>query len=316
MRTVCQCISPHLVANANAVVEPKKKPISLRKRISHGVKFYDGGHMTLSFEEAETALTEHPELAPYVRRLLDARQMLYERKETYCLFLNGYPESILSIPLVAERLRRRDVFLRSSGADCAKDFMERLKANPQCQMFYVYPEAEQYIAIPATMTDRRAHIPMIFVDSAIVINASMYVVLNGDEADFAVLSSKMHMLWVKAVAGRIEHNLRYSPAPVYNTFPWPPLTSESSRMLSEFGQQLLEARKQDGRCLAKQYDPDRMPEALRDVHSRIDSFIERLYCPDGFRTDADRLSCLLRMYANAVSEKSLADGQKTVDAFC
>lgn len=312
MRTVCECISPHLVANANVVVEPKHKPISPRKRISHGVKFYDGGHMTLSFEEAETALTEHPELAPYIRKMINGRQMLYGIEDSYCLFLNGYPESILSIPLVAERLRRRDAFLRSSAAGCAKDFMERLKANPQCQMFYVYPEAEQCIAIPATMTVRRTHIPMIFVDGAIVINASMYVVLNGDEADFAVLSSKMHMLWVKAVAGRIEHNLRYSPAPVYNTFPWPLLTPESSRMLAEFGQQLLEARKQDGRCLAKQYDPDRMPEALRDVHSRIDSFIERLYCPDGFRTDADRLSCLLRMYAEQTRTESLTG----IDQWC
>lgn len=215
---------------------------------------------------------------------------------------------------MAERLKRRDAFLRSSAAGCAKAFMERLKANPQCQMFYVYPEAWQCIAIPATMTDRRTHIPMIFVDGAIVINASMYVVQNGDEADFAVLSSKMHMLWVKAVAGRIEHNLRYSPAPVYNTFPWPPLMPESSRMLAEFGHWLLEARKQDGRCLAKQYDPDRMPEALIDVHSRIDSFIERLYRPDGFRTDADRLSCLLRMYAEA-SERNSGASQKSVDFF-
>lgn len=190
----------------------------------------------------------------------------------------------------------------------------RLKANPQCQMFYVYPEAKQYIAIPATMSDMRMHIPMIFVDHSIVVKHGLYVVLDGNKTDFAVLSSKMHMLWVKAVAGRMKHDLRYSPAPVYNTFPWPPLTPESSRMLAELGQQLLEAGKQDGRCLAKQYDPGRMPESLRDIHSRIDSFIEKLYCPDGFRTDADRLSCLLRMYAEAC-EKSSGISQKSVDFF-
>lgn len=314
MKTVCHCISPHLIVDVDVVVAPKHKPISPRKRISHGVKFYDGGHMTLSVQEAEDALAEHPELAPYIRRLLDARHMLYGIENSYCLFLNGYSEGILSIPLVAERLRGRDAFLRSSGAGCAKDFMERLKANPHCQMFYVYPEAKQYIAIPATMADRRAYIPMDFIDGSVVVKEGLYVVLDGDEADFTVLSSKMHMLWVKAVAGRMEHDLRYSPAPVYNTFPWPSLTPESSRMLAEFGQQLLEARKQDGRCLAKQYDPDRMPEALRYVHSRIDSFIERLYRPDGFRTDADRLSCLLRMYAEA-SEKSSGISQKSVDFF-
>lgn len=312
MKTVCQCISPHLVANADVVVEPKHKPISPRKRISHGAKFYDGGHMTLSVEEAETALTEHPELAPYVRRLLDARQMLYERKETYCLFLNGYSESILSISIVAERLRLRDIFLKSSKTDCAKSFLVRLKASPQCQMFYIYPEANQYIAIPATMSDRRAHIPMAFVDSSFIIKEGLYAVLDGDESDFAVLSSKMHMLWVKAIAGRMEHDLRYSPAPVYNTFPWPPLTPESSRMLAEFGQRLLEARKQDGRCLAKQYDPDSMSEALKDVHSRLDLFLDRLYSPDGFETDGERLSCLLRIYAEQAGTGSLAG----IDRWC
>lgn len=169
MKTVCQCISPHLIVDVDVVVAPKHKPISPRKRISHGVKFYDGGHMTLSVQEAEDALAEYPELAPYIRRLLDARHMLYGIEDSYCLFLNGYPESILSIPLVAERLRRRDVFLRSSAAGCANDFMERLKVNSQCQMFYVYPDAKQYIAIPFIMADRRTHIPMNFVDGSVVV---------------------------------------------------------------------------------------------------------------------------------------------------
>lgn len=299
MRTVCQCISPHLVADVDVIVRPLSVPLSPRKQIAHGTKFYDGGALMLREEEADKILREFPQVFPYVRNMLDARRLLYDGKDRFCLFLDGCDQSILSIPPIADRLKRRDAFLESSKAECAQTFLKRLRVNPQCQMYYVCPKADTYIAVPATMTDSREYVPMNFVDGSIAVNATLYAVIDGDKADFAVLSSRMHMVWVKAVTGRIEHNLTYSPAPVYNTFPWPPLDGNSVAVLNEMTSAVLEARRQDGRCLAKLYDPSGMPDALRKAHERLDEFIESLYSPEGFRTDADRLACLLRMYSEA-----------------
>ena len=315
MKTVCQCISPHLVADVDVIVRPLPVPLSPRKQIAHGSGFYDGGNLILSKEEADQILEEYPQTASFIRRLVDARSMLYGRNESFCLFLAECNDGILCVPPVAERLKRRDAFLNATNTGCAKVFLKRLRSNPQCQIFYVCPKADRYIAVPVTMADDRKYIPIDFIDGNIVVKEGLYAVIDGDEADFAVLSSRMHMVWVKAVAGRMKHDLRYSPAPVYNTFPWPPLNESSVAVLTEMASAVLEARRQDGRCLAKLYDPSGMPDALRKAHERLDWFIESLYSPEGFRTDADRLACLLGMYAEAVSEKSLVDGQKTVDLF-
>ena len=315
MRTVCQCISPHLVADVDVIVRPLSVPLSSRKQISYGNHFYDNGNMMLSKEEADQILQEYPQTASFVRRLVDARSMLYGRNESFCLFLAECNDGILCVPPIAERLKRRNAFLNATNAGCAKVFLKRLRDNPQCQMFHVCPKAERYIAVPTTTADYRKYIPMDFVNGSIVVKEGLYAVIDGDEADFAVLSSRMHMVWVKAVAGKMKHDLRYSPAPVYNTFPWPSLNESSVAVLTEMTSAVLEARRQDGRCLAKLYDPLKMPDVLRKAHETLDRFIESLYSPEGFRTDADRLACLLRMYAEAVSKKSSGVAQKTVDLF-
>lgn len=292
------------------MVEPVQTPISPRKPMLYGTRFYDGGNFILSKTETESILANESRLKPYVKRVADARSMLYGKEEKYCLYLNNVPDFILENQFVSDRIKRREEFLQKNGTRTAIDFLVRLKNNPHQQLYHFSLTPDVFcLAVPKTSSVNRVWIPALFASDAVV-NESMFIISFADNVDFAIVSSKMHMLWAKIIAGRMKYDLRYSISLIYNTFPLPIFDGKSKFILKSLSQDVLDTRSSDMN-LASQYNPDTMPDSLKQAHKRLDSFFERMYFPDGFQTDTDRLFCLLRMY-----EEKTRHNPVDIDQWC
>ena len=296
MRTVCQCILPYLVANVQTIVMPSSKP-SAPKPIEFGNFALDDGNLIVTQDEYADMVKAVPNVVPFLKRFVGGRELLYGESR-WCLWLDGADEGLLNNPYLKPRFERCRDFRLSSTRESTK------QAAKTPHLFAEWKPLDDHltILIPRHSSEKRRYIPVDCV-RGVVASDAVYVIRNAALDNFGVLSSLMHMEWIKTVASRLKSDYRYSRNVCYNTFPWPEINERSIAVLTEMASAVLEARRQDGRCLAKLYDPSGMPDALRKAHERLDEFIESLYSPEGFRTDADRLACLFRMHSEASVSK-------------
>ena len=277
-----------------------------KKQMVYGTKFTDGGHLIVEKDEYPSVPKE---CRPFLRRMLGAREILHGGKR-WCFWLYDAPKEILEHPYVRDRIEKRRAFLLQSVSESTRDFAER---HPELPMFPSPAAGRSCPAMPAITSGRRSYVPSVFIESDCIGTNKVYLVSDGDIADFAMLSCRMHSLWTGMVCSRFGTDYSYANELCWNTFPVP--EGFGKNVVCSLAQDILDARESlSEMSLAEMYDPDRMPDCLRKAHERLDFAVEKLYCPDGFRTDADRLSCLLRMYAE-VAERNSGASQKSVDFF-
>jgi hypothetical protein len=161
------------------------------------------------------------------------------------------------------------------------------------------------IFVPRVSSERREYIPIGFLEQDTVIVAPNFAIYDPETWVFAVISSRMHMAWVRAVAGRLETRIRYSSTLCYNTFPFPEISEDQKKMLTFHVHQVLQEREAHyEKTLADIYDPDKMPEGLRSAHEYLDLAIDLCYRRDKpFKSDEERLEHLFKMYGEMVREK-------------
>ncbi len=154
------------------------------------------------------------------------------------------------------------------------------------------------IIIPSVSSERRQYIPIGFVDKDTVISNLAFAVYDAEKWLFALLTSKMHNLWVRTVGGRMKTDYRYSATLCYNTFPFPKLTIAEKEELSELAQEILNIRYENyDMTLGEMYNPESMPEALHHAHHNLDLAVERIYRSEPFTSDEERLEHLFKLYA-------------------
>ena len=166
-------------------------------------------------------------------------------------------------------------------------FTERRYKNSSC------------IIVPSTSSERREYIPMGYLDDGVVVTNSAFAIYDAPVELFGILTSRIHMDWVRAVGGRLETRYRYSNTLCYNTFPFPPISDEKKAEIEEAATNVLVAREPYltvGKTLADLYDPDKMPDDLREAHHRLDDIVESCYPGYPFSSDEARLECLFKMY--------------------
>lgn len=160
------------------------------------------------------------------------------------------------------------------------------------------PLDKSFILIPRHSSENREYIPMGFFNKGNIAHDSCLVVGTDDLWLFGILTSKMHMAWVKTVGGRLETRYRYSAQLCYNTFPFPAINEAQKAELEKLAQEVLDVRNQHfDMTPGEQYNPETMPEALKEVHHRLDLAVERCYRPEPFSSDEERLECLFKLYA-------------------
>lgn len=293
-------INAYLIAGRNIFVPRTGKPISQIPEMLYGNKPVDGGNLILSDDERGAIVHKFPGTEKFFRRLIGSSEFI---KGTYrwCMWISNkelLSESSKFDFFVSrfEKVRQMRLSSKDKGAN------DLAKRSHQFRDLTVAKESS--IIIPATSSERREYIPLGFLDKDSIITNSAQVIYDAEPWIFGVISSRMHMTWVRAVCGSLETRIRYSSALGYNTFPIPPLTTKQKEDITRHVYEVLEEReKHSQKTMAQLYDPDKMPEGLRTAHRSLDLAVERLYRSKPFTSDEERLEYLFALYERMIEEE-------------
>lgn len=295
------CIGPYLVPGNETIIEQSLSPISDLTPIITGNSPYDGGHLLLTSEEKTALLQVHPEVNVLVRKLYGSRDFL-NGELRYCLWIEDATLSLAkAVPEIRDRIEKVREF-RAGGGQVARGLVSR----PH-QFRYVHHPKTHVIIAPRVSSERRPYIPFGLLAEDCIISDSAQAVYDADLWHLSVLLSLLHMAWVRTVAGRLKTDLRYSSALCYNTFPLPFLTDKNRADLTSCADGILLAREHHfPATLAELYDPNTMPEDLRQAHDRNDEVLERIYIGRRFKNDTERLEKLFELYGKMTKTKGAA----------
>lgn len=290
-------ISPYLrPAKNNTIVRSSRSSLGHLPPMVFGSKPTDGGHLNFGPDERDQMLKRDPDLMPYIRRYMGANELINDGIR-YCLWVTdaqasealSHPEIALRAARVADA-RRRGSTVAQAMADRPYRFLQRAHREGSA------------IVVPLHSSESRQYVPMAFVDDRTVVSNACSVVYGAEPWLFALLMSRTHNVWIRAVAGALESRIRYSATLCYNTFPVPSLSNQTRELLTERAFAVLEAREHHSdKTLAQLYDQEKMPDDLREAHQFQDAAVDQLYRKRPFQSDDERLELLFDMYETATA---------------
>ena len=290
-KSVVKNINSYLIDSSNVIVAKRRVPLSKLPKISDGSGALDGGNLILSSEEKAQLILADERVKPFVRNYTGSNEFI-NGIERYCLWIEDNElEKALTIPLLKERIDAVKEF-RSNAGTRAQTAISR----PHKFAWINQPQQSQII-IPTVSSERREYIPMGFSDISVIVSNSASIVHDPEPYVFALLQSRMHMVWTKTLAGRLRTDIRYTSAICYNTFPVPKLMKAAIFKLNESAFKILAVRESYSHLsLAQLYDPEKMPLDLKQAHIENDLLVEKLYKSSEFKTDEERLERLFHYY--------------------
>jgi len=301
-------INPYLVDAPDVVLPKRGKPISDTPEIKFGNQPIDGGHLILTDEERIDLLRSEPDTAPYVRLFLGADEFI-NGATRYCLWLKEAPPTLLrNSPFIRQRLEAVRNFRLESKRDATREL-----ATTPAQFAFVSHPSTPYLLFPSVSSERRDYIPIGFMPAEVIASNLCLIVPHATSYHFGVLTSAMHMAWVRSVCGRLKSDYRYSAGIVYNNFPWPLCSSCNAggtvapsdklrQSIETAAQAVLDARAAfPDATLADLYDPLSMPSALLKAHQKLDTAVDKAYGKTGFKSDAERVAFLFARYQTLTS---------------
>jgi type II restriction/modification system DNA methylase subunit YeeA len=298
-------INAYLASGENIIVEKKRQPLNGLPKMVFGNMPRDGGHLIIdTLEEKRSLCANYPELQNYIRTYIGSEEFI-NGKSRYVFWLDKTDYcAVEHLPEIKKRVEAVKVMrLASKKADTQRAaeypyaFVERNRYDEAYAAFKASGEDEfLQILVPGTSSENRDYVPMGFVGEDTIISNSAYVIYNAPIWLLGLLESRMHMVWLRAVGGRLKTDYRYSAGLVYNTFPVPELSTRRKNMIEEQVFEILDLREELGGTLAELYHKETMPESLREAHKKLDEIVERAYKDTPFNSDEERLSHLLKRY--------------------
>jgi len=286
-------INPYLVDGNDFVLKSRKSVLCNVPAIMEGSALIDNGHFLLTELEAESLFEKYPESKEWIRPFLTGEGFINSKKQ-YCLWLkNVSPSRIKSIGEIFERVENVKKFRESSSRKATL----KLAATPTLFGENRQPES-QYLFIPKTSSENRKYIPIGFLPQEVILNNTSLAIENATLFLFGILTSEMHMAWVKHVCGRLKSDYRYSNSIVYNNYPFPLNTTDiQKKKVEEAAQAVLDTRaKYPGSTLADLYDPVTMPPDLVKAHQALDKAVDLCYRSQPFANELARIEYLFGLY--------------------
>lgn len=285
-------INPYLVEGSDTVLAKRSTPLSRVPEMIFGSMPNDGGHLLLDGEAKKELLRIEPDAKNCIRPFLGAEEFI-NAVERWCLWLVDVPPSQLrTMPEVMRRIEAVKAHRLASRRETTRN----LAATPALFGENRQPKSK-YLLIPGVSSERRAYIPIGFLSPKIIASNLVNVVPDADFYHFGVLTSQMHMAWVRYVCGRLKSDYRYSAGIVYNNYPWPSPTPRQIDGVIGAAQAVLDARaKYPTSTLADLYDPLTMPAPLLKAHQELDRAVDRCYRPEPFTSDRQRVEFLFALY--------------------
>lgn len=291
--TEVSLIGPYLTANNDTIVQKRTQDPTGLPKLCFGCMPYDdrnNKYLRLDEYQRQQLIEDYPQSEELIRRIYGADEFI-KGKDAYCLWIDDAQLDLaMSIPPIRQRIEGNRRFRLYDSVDG-----QELAERPH--QFREHPEDDRKVIIPRVSSENRKYIPMGFLDENAIVSDSAFAIYDAPEWLFGILTSAMHMAWVRAIGGRLKTDYRYSAGLCYNPFPFPQLTSEQKAALEDAAWEVLGAREaHHGKTLAELYDPDTMPADLREAHHQLDLLVDNCYRPQPFRDENERLELLLKLY--------------------
>ena len=286
-------INPYLVEGRTILINSRQKPICNVPEIGIGNKPIDGGNYLFTTAEKQAFIMKEPQSEKWFRRWLGSDEFIngYER---WCLWLGECPpDELRKMPEAIKRVEAvRQLRLASVSAPTRK------LADMPTRFHVENMPKGSYLLVPEVSSERRRYIPIGYEQPETLASNLVKIIPNAGMFHFGVLTSEMHMTWVRYVCGRLESRYRYSKDIVYNNFPWPQVPTEKQIAVVETAaQQVLDMRASFvGSSLADLYDPLTMPPALVKAHQNLDRAVDLCYRPQAFLSETKRIEYLFELY--------------------
>ena len=306
-------ITPYLfdggaLANPHLVVHEEAHALNGMSRLYTGSQPIDGGHYILDDDGRDALLDECPAAGPYVRPFVGSQEYLNGRSR-WLLWLGEAPPELLRN---APALRDRVAAVRELRRRSKRTSTRALADTPTLFQINLVPTAP-FLVVPEVSSERREYVPIGWLEPPVIPSNLVRVLKGATKPIFALLTSAMHMAWLRHIGGRLKSDYRYSIGLVYNTFPLPPgFADADTSALEPLAQAVLDARAAHrGATLADLYDPDLMPPSLRRAHHALDRAVDRLYRPKRFTSERERVEYLFALYERMQAPLAAAAAAKT-----
>lgn len=293
-------INPYLAPGADMYIVKSSKSISMLPPMNFGSQPIDGGNLMLSDDERAIVCEYNDgQYRHMVRRVVGSYELIHSVRR-YCLWVTAKDYTVHLPQIILDKINKTKEFRNKT-----KSASSRKGALTPWAFNSIRYDNKRSLVIPRVSSETRQFIPMKFVDGDTVVLDSALFIEDAQPWLFALLESKMHMVWIRTVCGKLETRIRYSSTLGYNTFPVPPLTDLMKQKLDESGLNILLAREDyPDKTLAELYNPDKMPDSLRQAHIDNDRLVDSLYKTTPFKSDEERLSRLFAMYEQMTKENS------------
>lgn len=296
-------INAYLTPARDVYVSRRSKPLSsFMPTITFGSMINDKGNLTLSTQEKIQLTSKYPKISLYVKKFIGAAEFL-RGQDRWCLLIPDVEViKLRNIPEIDQRLNN----ITKHRANSTEKSTRQIADMPNRFYFFAHKNTNSII-VPRVSSERRDYIPAGYLDKETIISDAANAIYDAQPYVFGLISSRIHMAWVRAVAGRLKTDIRYSSAIVYNNFPVPPLNTSEKEAIEEKAFAVLDARESHPeKTLAQLYDPDKMPDDLRFAHQELDEVIDKIYRKKPFDNDEERLAHLFDLYETMTAKEESA----------
>ncbi len=286
-------INPYLLDAKDVLLGKRNSPICIVPAMMYGNKIVDGGFYLFTEDEKDNFLKEEPDAEKFFKPIISGDEYLNGKLRFILYLKDALPNELKHLPKILERINEVKKYRAAS-----KKATTRELANYPTQFAEPRQPETNYLIIPRTSSENRKYIPFAFFEKEYIVNDSCTALPNATIYHFGVLTSRMHMNWVKNVCGRLESRYRYSNSIVYNNFPWPQTPSpKNTAAVEAAAQNVLDARAAfPTSSLADLYDPLTMPPTLVRAHAALDKAVDLCYRPQPFPNEARRMEFLFELY--------------------
>jgi hypothetical protein len=294
-------INGYLADGPSVLIERRKTPLEGRlPPMVFGSMPRDGGGLILLPAEKRKIVDEAPVAQDFIRSFVGSTEHI-NGTERFCLWIeDSEANRARSVKPIAQRLE----FVASRRAESKAGSTAAYAAKPHRFVQISYKPTESII-VPRHSSENRDYVPIGYLDKGTIIGDSALAVYDAEPWAFALLTSRMHMTWTRAVGGQLETRIRYSNTIVYNNFPVPSLSERTKEQLTDAAFRVLDVREYHSeKTLANLYDPDLMPDDLRLAHQELDDLVDVIYRKRAFEADEERLSYLFGMYEQMTSTEA------------
>ncbi|MBJ7321688.1 MAG: class I SAM-dependent DNA methyltransferase [Rhodococcus sp.] len=297
IRLEAKNINGYLADADNIFIDARSIPLSLLPKMSLGSMSNDKGHLVVTADQRDVLTSEDPRTAHFIKPFIGAKEFIGNIDRFVLWIEEDEVDEAMSIPAIATRIEG----VRAHRAGSDRPTTKKLASVPYRFGEVRYKSASS-IFVPKVSSERRDYIPSGYVGPNTVISDLAFAVYGAEPWVFALLTSRTHMTWVRAVGGRMNEDYRYSNTLVYNSFPVPPIADVQRELLTDVALRVLDVREYHcDKTLAELYDLDEMPDDLRSAHAEVDELVDSIYSKRGYETDEERLSDLFTMYQAMVA---------------